>query len=529
VVGQEITFIGTGHDADGSVVRYEWDFGDGSTEVWNATRSATVHTYGAPGLFVVTFRACDELGACGLFTFNLTVETGLGVTADWTGENAYIIQGPPALDPALVRVSVKPDGGAATQFAVGDGLEQLTGGAYRAALPAWTLARSKTTEVTVTYNGSVVATRVATAQPWAGSSPAASLRYHVVESEAGSWAGGLYTVDTRSTGDESWLVAGGFISHAFAGTGSSSLTIDRGQNGSQASSQTFSELAWNETWGRYDPSLTLIDTRALGTGVVEATQAGGTHTVVNLTTYDARTAGGNLTSLRANGTGYYEGGLANTFGAATLNLSTVGTETAMTGGGQMVRSLRLAENTSYTGTLGGAPYTSDNRSERLTAAEDRYFPADYFVAWNDTTTINSTTLTTSGYRYLDTDGDGDMNPDLRPAHPSDGRVFSGLVPDTLAVGDRTLLANGLGDTVVLEVASVVTQILSATGYTPAVVQVANLAGTFGDLSGQSGPGGRLTYSVVAGGQDALLWMQGGDFIVRNGLVFERAITLLGKA
>ncbi|HEX9709461.1 MAG TPA: PKD domain-containing protein [Candidatus Thermoplasmatota archaeon] len=525
VVGQEITFIGAGHDGDGSVVRYEWDFGDGAPLFVNATRAATVHTFAQPGLFVAVFRACDDDGACGEHRVNVTIATGLAIAVNWTGENGYTVRGSPSLDAALLRVTLQAEGAQPSEFAVGAGLEPLGAGAYGAALPPATLSRGKATTATVFYNGSQVATRTAVAHPFAGSAGESDLRYRVEEREAGPF--GIYDATTASEGEEVWLVAGGFIGHAFVGTGWASLTEVAGGTRT-ASNQTYSSLTWNETWGRYDPTLRQVDFRAAGTAVIEVTDAGGFRTLVHLSDYAATVVDGNLTSLRADGTGGYEGGLPNTAGLVNYTASSSGSSTATTGDGETLLALLIDENVTYAGTLGGAAYSSVNLSQRLTAAHDRYFPADFWVAWNDTTQINSTTVVTSGSRYLDSDGDGDLNPDLRPAFPSDGRVFAGLVPGSLALGDRVAVTNMRGDRAVLAVTATSPTIIVASGFQAQAVTAAQLTGSFGDPGAPGSSSGALSYSIVAEGPQALLWLSGGEHLALGGRTFDRALTLLGR-
>jgi len=55
-VGDPITFDGSGSMDDGTIVAYEWDFGDGSTGLGvNPT-----HTYGAAGTFTITLTVTDD-------------------------------------------------------------------------------------------------------------------------------------------------------------------------------------------------------------------------------------------------------------------------------------------------------------------------------------------------------------------------------------------------------------------------------------------------------------------------------------
>lgn len=61
VVGQDVTFDASeSHDPDGSIVSYEWDFGDGSKET---TTSPTIqHSYSSAGTYTVTLTVTDNGG-----------------------------------------------------------------------------------------------------------------------------------------------------------------------------------------------------------------------------------------------------------------------------------------------------------------------------------------------------------------------------------------------------------------------------------------------------------------------------------
>ncbi|HEY3353408.1 MAG TPA: PKD domain-containing protein [Polyangia bacterium] len=69
--GTAVTFSGSGsHDADGTIVSFEWDFGDGST---HATTVVATHTYAAPGTYLVRLTVTDDKGATGLDVAVVTV------------------------------------------------------------------------------------------------------------------------------------------------------------------------------------------------------------------------------------------------------------------------------------------------------------------------------------------------------------------------------------------------------------------------------------------------------------------------
>ncbi len=68
--GEEITFDASGsYDPDGSIVSYEWDFGDGST----ATGKVVTHKYADNGVYTVTLTVKDNDGATSTDTCTATI------------------------------------------------------------------------------------------------------------------------------------------------------------------------------------------------------------------------------------------------------------------------------------------------------------------------------------------------------------------------------------------------------------------------------------------------------------------------
>ncbi|MEZ5310115.1 MAG: PKD domain-containing protein [Microthrixaceae bacterium] len=61
-------------DPDGSIVSYDWSFGDGGT----ATGVSTSHVYAADGTYAVTLTVTDNKGATGTLSQNVTVSTPVG-------------------------------------------------------------------------------------------------------------------------------------------------------------------------------------------------------------------------------------------------------------------------------------------------------------------------------------------------------------------------------------------------------------------------------------------------------------------
>jgi PKD repeat protein len=61
-----VNFTGRGFDADGTIVKYEWDFeGDGVFDFVSTTTGNTAHTYSAAGTFNAVFRVTDNDGLTG--------------------------------------------------------------------------------------------------------------------------------------------------------------------------------------------------------------------------------------------------------------------------------------------------------------------------------------------------------------------------------------------------------------------------------------------------------------------------------
>jgi len=100
VVNQQATFTALGTPAaKHSIVRYEWDFGDGSTTT--SFGGSMAHTYTARGIYSATVRAVDDLGQVGSTSLQLNLSIGVP-----TGINAVFYFTP--LGP-LVGLSISFD------------------------------------------------------------------------------------------------------------------------------------------------------------------------------------------------------------------------------------------------------------------------------------------------------------------------------------------------------------------------------------------------------------------------------------
>jgi PKD repeat protein len=97
VSGLTASFDGTGSsDSDGSVVSYDWSFGDGDT----ATGAQPQHTYGTGGSRQVTLTVTDDAGAVGSVTHTVTVSGGS--TGGPCGTLPYDAAHPPSYDHVVV-------------------------------------------------------------------------------------------------------------------------------------------------------------------------------------------------------------------------------------------------------------------------------------------------------------------------------------------------------------------------------------------------------------------------------------------
>jgi hypothetical protein len=68
-VGNAILFQSTSSDEDGFIVRYQWDFGDGTRD----DKPDVVHIYRTAGAYTVNHKVTDNLGGDDLCSFSFTI------------------------------------------------------------------------------------------------------------------------------------------------------------------------------------------------------------------------------------------------------------------------------------------------------------------------------------------------------------------------------------------------------------------------------------------------------------------------
>lgn len=120
MVGDTLHFEGLASDSDGSVTRYEWDFGDGGT---SSVLVPGARVYGSEGAFQVTFTAYDDNGAAASDSRALNVVSVLNVppAVDIIGPSTDTIVSP-GVGLEFRSTAMDPDGSISShQWTFGDG------------------------------------------------------------------------------------------------------------------------------------------------------------------------------------------------------------------------------------------------------------------------------------------------------------------------------------------------------------------------------------------------------------------------
>jgi len=115
-----VDFTGTGTDADGSIVKYEWDFNnDGTYEFSSTSTGITSHTYSSQGNMTAVLRVTDNEGRTGTDTVQIqaypasqplaVIENSSNLTGYAPYQTAFYVQG---FDPdgSIVKYEIDFDG-----------------------------------------------------------------------------------------------------------------------------------------------------------------------------------------------------------------------------------------------------------------------------------------------------------------------------------------------------------------------------------------------------------------------------------
>ena len=83
IVGETVTFNGSGsYDPAGTIVSYDWDFGDGTV----GSGQIITHEYASVGVYTSTLTVTDDDGATGADAATVTVQTPADATQDLIGD-----------------------------------------------------------------------------------------------------------------------------------------------------------------------------------------------------------------------------------------------------------------------------------------------------------------------------------------------------------------------------------------------------------------------------------------------------------
>lgn len=186
-------------DADGVIVAYAWDFGDGGT----ATTPAAVHSYGAGGTYTVRLTVTDDSGATNTRTASVTVVAEPGNTAPSASFTSTVTGLTVSVD---ASASSDPDGTIGSYaWSFGDGV--LASG--MTASHTYTTAGTYSVTLTVTDNGGAQA--VSTAGVTVVASPGVTT--FATDSFQRTVTNGLGTADAGGP----WTVTGGAANFSVSG------------------------------------------------------------------------------------------------------------------------------------------------------------------------------------------------------------------------------------------------------------------------------------------------------------------------
>ena len=254
VVGSIISFDGTASsDADGTVVSYAWDFGDGGV----ASGPSPTHSYSVDGSFTVTLTATDNDGLTGVDSTTATINPAGGNTPPVAQANGPYSGSEGSAVQFSSSGSLDPDGSIVSYaWSFGDGNVSSTAnpehtyvaaGTYDVSLTVTDDAGDSTSDATTATIEAIVSNAPPTADangPYSG---------HVGDtivfdgSASGDSDGAIVRYDWDFGDGTNATDAGPAPTHAYSAAGqyavSLTVTDDAGGTGSAASSATITERA----------------------------------------------------------------------------------------------------------------------------------------------------------------------------------------------------------------------------------------------------------------------------------------------
>lgn len=206
----------TSSDADGTIVSWDWDFGDGAT----ATGPTVERTFTAPGTYTVTLTVTDDDGRTGTTSQDVTVvlaapEASFALTSS---QRTVQVDGSASTDPDGTVVS--------WEWAFGDGAT-ATG---PTASHTYTTAGTHTVSLTVTDDSGLTATvdrtvEIALAAPTAAFSAAATQLTLAVDGSASADTDGTVTAWAWDFGDGG-TASGRTASHTYTAGGTYTVRLE---------------------------------------------------------------------------------------------------------------------------------------------------------------------------------------------------------------------------------------------------------------------------------------------------------------
>jgi hypothetical protein len=447
-VGEEVIFSGTGLDNDGSIVEFRWDFdGDGVWD-WTGDIGSRIHVYDGPGDFEAVLQVEDDEGATASDTRWVNVTATIGINVNWTKGSTFIVHVSDRLNVDSMEVDWTLEGVGPTPikrtFTHDAGLVRLNDTAYSID-PSVDLAAGQEHTVKVRVRDTVVARRTVQVVDFAGPEGAYDATYHhdlwderlyggdvtqlwrngtlEVESRIGwtrgemNGTGSWYTFENRSgVLTEQWVTLDGVAVRM-------ELGVDRG-----------------DAWWLYT-----------GTGDINQTSPAGFFVYAYVQSFEREMDNGSLVKDDWRRVGRYTDNFDpnNTTGSFEWDRTTLGNQVRRNGDNELHEVLKVLSERTYEGTNNGLDFylhnsTTDYDASRLifhnrTLVRSSEQEVGFRNGSEDWVWSN-----TSFSSFLDSDDDGDYNPDALNYTPEVAVRFQGPRPRVLVLGDAFAATNLYG-------------------------------------------------------------------------------------